>query len=490
MQHHPDALLPKQELSLRQFNNLASGFHDDPNPAIPNEDKVTDFVRTVLEGRYYGDDDVERRIYIDAIKGLREGTLAPYGHPPAETQYQLCRDYDSIIGYSDNLPYDTALGAFVVPPFKEGIRKNLHITVPITTREVSPPPSASRPCSKPTCQGERLRVDIGSIPNMPFAKVGDHGTCNIAFPAVYGHSQRGVIERDLCCLFYDRVLRPVLHTVDLDHIAHWPPSYQAAEERIRDNHGEYHFGTVQLPAHCLADIVHGMKEKMQAIPSFRGAFFIHDVRGVKGESVHDPDDPDQRRAAMDDTGGYLDITQVPRHQFYVDVGLEIRRPGHVVQWDSSAHKALLQTLLPNTEEAKIEEILKSHKCIRDPNGLLTDFAGLRVSPGTRAAADGVVYINVYSTDKTIHYQLHQGVFQKHSPKDLLPGNISGVLKCLDRWTSCLNECMGGKDDHQQQEAAARCEVRVCLNDYSRVLVGWNVRDVNQFVSAVPARSWW
>ena len=140
--------------------------------------------------------------------------------------------------------------------------------------------------------------------------------------------------------------------------------------------------------------------------------------------------------------------------------------------------------------ATLEEILKSHKCIRDPNGLLTDFAGLRVSPGTRAAADGVVYINVYSTDKTIHYQLHQGVFQKHSPKDLLPGNISGVLKRLDRWTSCLNECMGGKDDHRQQEAAARCEVRVCLNDYSRVLVDWNVRDVNQFVSAVPARSWW
>ena len=50
-------------------------------------------------------------------------------------------------------------------------------------------------------------MDIGAIPNMPFAKVLNRGTCNLALQALYGHTARGVVERDLCRQFYEVILR-------------------------------------------------------------------------------------------------------------------------------------------------------------------------------------------------------------------------------------------------------------------------------------------
>lgn len=135
MDAHPDALLPKRELTLRQFNNLAEAIRTDPN--LTADGQVNGFVRAALAGRH-GAGETETRIYIDAIKGLTDGVIAPYGEPPTEAQFQLARDYDSIIGHSDNLPYSIPLGVFIVPPFAEGIRKDLHVKRRITTRNVRP----------------------------------------------------------------------------------------------------------------------------------------------------------------------------------------------------------------------------------------------------------------------------------------------------------------------------------------------------------------
>lgn len=325
---------------------------------------------------------------------------------------------------------------------------------------------------------------------MPFAKVLNRGTCNLALPALYGHTARGVVERDLCRQFYEVILRPSLLEIDLEHIAHWPPSYEAAEQKYRDVTGKFRFSTVELPVHCFKDVVRVMKRKMDAIPVFRGWFFIHDMRGVKGGSIHDPNDPEEVELAVNETCQYLDMDVVPTTQFWIDIGLEIRRPGHIVQWYSGAHNALLRLLLPNSTDDQIDKILKSPNCHRDPNALLTDFAGLRVAPGTRAAGDGVVYINVYTTDKEVHYQLHKGVFRRHEPQDLFPGRIDRLIEDIDKWIKVMRECMGGENDHALQQGAARVEVRVPLHAYNSFLVDWDADLVNQLISAVPSMTWW
>ena len=237
-------------------------------------------------------------------------------------------------------------------------------------------------------------------------------------------------------------------------------------------------------------VVREMRAKMELFPEFRDAFYIHDMRGVKGGSVHDPANVEDRKAAMNETCEYLAMDQIPPDQFYIDVGLEIRRPGHVVQWEYSAHNALVGALLPNASPLDVGEILERSSCRRDPNALLTDFAGLRVPPGRYGAADGVKYINIYTTDKSVHYQLHRGVFRKHSPEDLMPENLARLMKDVDMWTESLYECMGGDEDRSEQEGAARCEVRVPIAQYDAHLTGWNEEFVRRVVSAVPCRSWW
>ncbi|KAI0723693.1 hypothetical protein C8Q72DRAFT_752532, partial [Fomitopsis betulina] len=93
-------------------------------------------------------------------------------------------------------------------------------------------------------------------------------------------------------------------------------------------------------------------------------------------------------------------------------------PGHVVQWVSYAHGDLLEALLPHVTEAQQSTVQCSHAFHLDRSAQLTDFAGFWVAPGMHGEADGMAYINVYSTDKSVHYQMHPGIFKKIQPHDL------------------------------------------------------------------------
>lgn len=44
-----------------------------------------------------------------------------------------------------------------------------------------------------------------------------------------------------------------------------------------------------------------MKAQMEAIDEFKGAFYIHNMHGVKDESVHDPLDAQEVSDTMDQT---------------------------------------------------------------------------------------------------------------------------------------------------------------------------------------------
>lgn len=132
MQAHPDAVLPRKVYSLRQFNNLVYDIHE----GVRGLDPERSFVNATLAGRYFSGRE-ERRIYVDAMRGLQDGHLVDFNDEPGEGDYQMTRDYDSIIGYTDGLPYNVPLAVYVVPPFKQGLRKDLHIKVRCTIPAVS-----------------------------------------------------------------------------------------------------------------------------------------------------------------------------------------------------------------------------------------------------------------------------------------------------------------------------------------------------------------
>ncbi|EPS92536.1 hypothetical protein FOMPIDRAFT_1020991, partial [Fomitopsis schrenkii] len=470
MNAHPDAVLPHEELGLQQFNRLAKRILEGDG------DHVFDFTRAVLAGRYFDEIDAqERRIYLDGLYGLTHPTVGPRDVPLARDQYRISRDYDSILGYSETLPYNQTIGIFPVPPLQETLSKAVHITVPCRNRS-----------------GDLVHIDLGRIPNAVFAKVGARGKCNIVFPALYPTSVSTMVGRELNLIFYQEVLRPALLAIDLDQVGHWPPDYAAAERRARDHQGRYHFGSIDVPVDKLPELVIEMKLLMANIREFRGAFFYHEVRGVKGGSGHDPEDDEDVREAFDEVCEYLDWNSIPaetRDQFYIDIGIEIRRPGHVMHWRSGNHLNVLRNVLPSATDPQRHAIMKSPNFHHDAASQLTDFAGFRVAPLTRGAADGVAYINVYSTEKEIHYQLHKGMFARAKPRELLPQAIKMLSKRINEWTKSFFASTG-VEGNTPQEAAARCEIRVRMRQYDQVLRHWDDALVQQLTSSIPSKVWW
>ena len=239
---------------------------------------------------------------------------------------------------------------------------------------------------------------------------------------MYAHSEQTVVGRELNLKFYEEVLRPALVMIDAEQFGHWPPSYTAAERTARDSLGQYHFGTVDIPVENISELVVEMKLLMANIREFAGAFFYHEARGMKGGSVHDPGDDDDARAALDEVCDVFDwnaITPEMRNQFYIDIGIEIRRPGHVVQWRRKHHKNIIRTLLPSATDAQCKAVIESPTFMEDPASQLSEYAGFRVPLRTRGQGEGIVYMNLYCTEKQVHYQLHKGVFSRKKPADLL-----------------------------------------------------------------------
>lgn len=338
-------------------------------------------------------------------------------------------------------------------------------------------------------------MDLGDIPNLAFAKIGQRGKCNIMFPAVYleGLGVRGHISKSLCVRFYEEVLHPSLVALDNEHMAHWFPTYAAAERAMRDKRGQYRFSTVEWPAFLMIDLVHQIREHAAHIREFRGMFFYHEKKGIKGGSVHDPNDENEIKDAFDEVTACYDLnnmTTAEQHQWYVDVGIEVRQPKHVVQWNTMHHHSILRNVLRGCSDADLAVLSRTSGRDVDFNGQLYDFAGFRKSLGRRGAESGVVYVNVYTTDKTVHDQrYHSGVFDKLTPKDTLPGDMNVTVDSINQWTASFADCIN-TEDRPPQEGTARCEVRVRIDKYDQHFVDWEDDFINQLVSAVPAVTWW
>ena len=130
MDHHPDFRLPREEMSLRRFNRIAREI------LTGQGDEVYEYVLAVLAGRYYTPNNELKRIVIDPLRGLTHPTACAYDDVPTEDEFKISRDYDSILGFSDTLPYKVPLAIYPVPPYKETLSKAVHITVPCRSRSV------------------------------------------------------------------------------------------------------------------------------------------------------------------------------------------------------------------------------------------------------------------------------------------------------------------------------------------------------------------
>ena len=259
------------------------------------------------------------------------------------------------------------------------------------------------------------------------------------------------------------------------------------QKLYRDKKGILHFSTIDYPALLVgkfgAELLKLLGEQDELL---KDAFFVHELRGTKSSSHHNPRNADEREASMNGVLDLFDVRLLKPEQWVVDIGLEIRQEGCVLQWLTDAHHRILAHLLPSASEEQISAVLNSrtqYHC--DLSAQLQELGGFRVSPGSRGKADQVSYINIYSTDKCATYQLHDGVFRRRKPWHLFPCNISKIREDMkrigDTFVSCANDGLEGN---------ARMEIRIPLSLANSCLVDLPYNVIKTTVASFACKTIW
>ncbi|KAI9060430.1 hypothetical protein FKP32DRAFT_1578130, partial [Trametes sanguinea] len=283
-------------------------------------------------------------------------------------------------------------------------------------------------------------------------------------------------QTDLADL-YDQGILPAVRVCCPDRVAHWPPSYQVAFKQSQDRNGRLHFHSIDIPEHLISQFVRELRRALADHPHLRDFWFMVELRGTKGMYSFQLGDAANRREVWNLLVEQIDITAEAAddnmQNWYCDIGLEVARPGHVVQWRLDAHARILRAALPKTTPNVLDSMMNGPQYIEDTSCLLYDLAGFRASPGRLSRKkDQVAHVNVYTTDKSVTYQLHPGAFRAHNPTDLYPGKIKALLRDVGTIASAFNQCSGTFG--LAQDGTARYEVRVPLM---------------QAIEAVPEMQW-
>lgn len=126
---YPDdhEIFPDQ-ITFRQFVEEARQLYIDMTAPNPNHGAELTFLKFVLAGRRGLNLADQRDVALNTLQGL----------PPLGA-INLMRDYDSLMGITYDLPYSVALSIWPVPPFREVLKENNHITALIFNDMVNPP---------------------------------------------------------------------------------------------------------------------------------------------------------------------------------------------------------------------------------------------------------------------------------------------------------------------------------------------------------------
>lgn len=469
---YPDDLLPATQVGLSEFNSLAQDMLDAGH--------TDDYVKLILGGRVW-DEDKETRVFMNALQGCEPARLS---------NCTLTGDFDSLIGFSPRLPIAVPLSVFPVPNFKFTLKKPIHIEIPLKINGVSLILLVCLFFTLILYMQVVKKVAAHKIANICFATFGTRSQVRAFFPRV--SSEDGppkLSQEDLGCIYDDGIL-PAIEAVLPEQRAHWPPSYQAAMALSRDSNGHHHFGSIDIPPSSIAPFADALRHNLRGNQHLGVPFFQIELRGTKGMYSFPLTDLEERENTFNRMLDELTLTSERDHldRWYVDVGMEVVCTDHVVQWVSNSHEGLLKHALPSASEAEVAALHAGSYFSLDSSGHLSDLAGFRCPPHSRGRSDQVVYINLYTTDKAVTYQLHRGAFSTHQPTSLYPGQMPKLLADVGVIAAMFAECGGSKG--QTQDGTARLEIRVGMEKALVTLNTFSEDLLRRSAICVPTTTWW
>lgn len=303
-------------------------------------------------------------------------------------------------------------------------------------------------------------------------------------------------------------------------LTHWPSSFRLGHATLKEGS----VSSRQLPVEALRRFDRVFLRKLRALDDhkYRGAFFYHEIQGVKLATSHNPSVAQQRAVALNQLLQDFDRDSMNEPQpglnprlprYLVDVALELSVPNHVVQWRTAEHASALHAALPNTDlEALKRETHQSAHFDLDVASMLPAVGGCRFDVQGCAAVssdDPVVYVSIYCTDKELYYNKSAcGIYRGRYANELLaPAPAKRLLTDLTNiggnfLLGAGAEVVGIGEDEQdeqdplrhhgpvQQAGAARIEVRVPLQFAQRSHYRLPNGFAQQMLCVYPVEQWW
>lgn len=324
---------------------------------------------------------------------------------------------------------------------------------------------------------------------MALGKGDNRQITRIFFPHMAVKGQSPAISSETMTLIYESCLRVAVMDVYPLDASQWPLTYSLVMALSRDKKGLLHFGTRDLGASKLPQFGRRLLELFQQHEHLSDAFFVHELRGTKGRSHHDPKEPGASQISLSEVLHIFHKDVINRAGWFVDVALEISRPGHVMQWVTSGHRRVLEYLLPSAGD-KVDDVLRSKlQFLLDLNAQLSDIGGFRALPGSRGRLDNIIYINVYSTDKNTTYTLHEGPYRRHKGWHLFPMYIKSLISDMEKIGETFRVC-GGSDTLPGLPASARMEVRVPIRLAETALCELPDNFIEDTLVSLPCSTFW
>ncbi|KAI9068787.1 hypothetical protein FKP32DRAFT_1671925 [Trametes sanguinea] len=344
---YPDEILPQLQLGIadlvaRAKAALDAGFSDD-------------FVSLMVAGRATVDGD-DHRVFLSGYQNVQPASLE---------DCTLTGDFDSLIGFTPRLALRVPLSIFPVPSFKHTLKKPVHISIPVPGANGAAP----------------MLVPAHQCGNVCIATFGTRAQVRLLFPKIRAEGGTPkVTQTDLAAL-YDRGILRVIRELLPEQNAHWPPLYQAAMNLYRDPNGHLHYGRMDIPEDLVPDFAALLRTKLENHPRLSDPLFMIELRGTKGMFSFPFDNAGARQNAFNRLIEQIDMQVEGAHNnlpnWHCDVGVEVARPGHVLQWLSAAHQRLLAHALPSQPEAVIAKLVDGSKFSSDLKGVFVTYVGVR-----------------------------------------------------------------------------------------------------------------
>ncbi|RPD52010.1 hypothetical protein L227DRAFT_568886, partial [Lentinus tigrinus ALCF2SS1-6] len=294
--NYPHEYLPIRQVGLRDL-------YKDSEPMIQNM-WSEDLALLHLAGRYSDGNNIQR-VFVNPSQGMDRASRA---------NCTLTGDFDSLIGFTRDLPLKMPLSIYPVPLFSETLTRPVHVPAPLW---------AAR-------QDGTLHAPH-KIANLCIGKFEQRSQVRIMFPHHTNFS--GTLElsqNDLQALYEDGIL-PAVHEVAPAYASDWPCTYAAALILARDKNNHIHKKSCDLPEASLSNFAQAVRSNLAHNPRLKEPFFMIELRGTKGAYAFDPDDPDDLEfhfnLFVERLNFSIALEDAPEEaaNWYCDIGLEVSR---------------------------------------------------------------------------------------------------------------------------------------------------------------------